>query len=226
MIEVYTAITGNKDNVKTVPAFPGHHYTLWTDEADYVKYLDRGWHQVHKVAKFSKDKRFADRRNARLLKILSCQHYPDSEYTVWMDGSHSPVIPPAKIIEKYLKGTDKLFAMFKHPVRDCIFQEAQTLKGLGLDHPELIDQQMKAYRADGMPAHFGLPATTVIIRKTTHQTREIELMWWEHICKYSSRDQLSLPYVLWKTNSLDKLVYMEGHWQRNNYIRLVRAHNK
>ena len=31
---------------------------------------------------------------------------------------------------------------------------------------------------------------------------KMALMWWEMICRYTSRDQISFPYVKWKMNEL------------------------
>ena len=46
----------------------------------------------------------------------------------------------------------------------------------------------------------GLFELPTFVLKNTPKIKELCLMWWEQICKYSSRDQLSLPYVLHRLN--------------------------
>ena len=37
-------------------------------------------------------------------------------------------------------------------------------------------------------------------------TKELSLTWWEQICRYSSRDQISFPFVLYKMRQMNKEV--------------------
>ena len=56
-------------------------------------------------------------------------------------------------------------------------------------------------KTEGFPQNYGLPENNIIYRK--HNKAEIiSIMndWWYMLEHYSRRDQLSLPYVLWKHN--------------------------
>jgi len=85
-----------------------------------------------------------------------------------------------------------------HPARKCLYKEARVCEELGKDIPGNIRPQALAYREDKMPRNWGLPATGVLIRRHTPQTKELNTAWWRQIEKYSCRDQISLPYVCWK----------------------------
>jgi len=36
------------------------------------------------------------------------------------------------------------------------------------------------------------------ILRNNDVTRKMGMMWWEQICRFSSRDQISFPYILWR----------------------------
>ena len=97
-------------------------------------------------------------------------------------------------------------ALFKHPERSCLYDEANTLieltKGPGGDYDVLdnIYRQLEFYKEEGFPKDFGLFELSASIRKNTPKIQAMNLRWWEIICRFSSRDQISLPFVL---NSLN-----------------------
>lgn len=228
-IVVYTAVAGGKDKILTVnPKFKGVNYILFTDQdISQSEGKSLGWDIVYPIIDFSDDKKFKHRRNAKLLKIKSFEYLEDYQYNIWMDGTHMPKMHPNKIINKYLpKG--KYISTFNHPRRICAYDEGNyIINNLPhLDYPKLIAQQLKYYKQKGMPENLGLPANTVIIRKWSEEIEALENAWWEQICKFSSRDQISLPYVLWSLGLWDIHHYMPGHWERNDFIPRVRPHIK
>lgn len=221
---IYTAIAGDKDNpLKVSPKFSDYKYVIFTDNINNKdRFLELGWDEVRKLDMFSNDKRYAARRHARIVKVLSTQFFPEADHTLWMDGTHMCKAKPSDLLNKYQND----FLSFKHPVRDCLFDEVEAVRGYNLDWPHLLNKQRDYYIKEGMPRHYCLPATTVLLRKNTPEIQKIELMWWNQICKFSSRDQLSLPYVLWKTGHKNKVAYMKGHWQRNEYVPLTKPHKR
>lgn len=62
-----------------------------------------------------------------------------------------------------------------------------------------ILKQIKQYRKEGFPKNFGLYACGIMIRKNTSEIINFMELWYSEICKYSHRDQISFPYILWKT---------------------------
>ncbi len=135
------------------------------------------------------------RRTARQYKILSHQ-YIRAEYSLWTDGNITTKVPIDYLIEKYLKDAD--MATFRHPMRDCIYDEASTCMALNLDDPAVIMEQMERYRAAGYPEHNGLAETLYILRRHTKEIETFNNFWWSEVCRGSKRDQLSFNYVCWK----------------------------
>ena len=87
--------------------------------------------------------------------------------------------------------------VFKHRWNTCIYKEAQDILKEKVDVPELINPQVEYYRANGYPENNGLYELPVLIRKKSDRNNLINLRWWEQICKFSSRDQVSFPVVMW-----------------------------
>ena len=199
---VYTAITNNKDILKE------NQCTL---DADFFAFLDTPQKsETWTIREASSE--FADpRRNAKVQKILSHHYFPDYEYSLWIDGAVELQVPVGTLVEKYLKDAD--IAFFKHPVRNCLYKEAEVCKELKLDDPEIIDKQMKKYRSESFPEEFGLAEATVLLRRHTPKVKEFNELWWKEIKYGSRRDQLSMFYALWKTGL--KYTFFPGQVQND-----------
>jgi len=66
--------------------------------------------------------------NAKIYKILAHQ-YIDEDISVWLDGNLFLKIPEEQLVKEFLGDAD--MAIFKHPDRDCVYDEAEAAKGLG-----------------------------------------------------------------------------------------------
>ena len=97
------------------------------------------------------------------------------------------------MIDKYLNDTD--VAVFKHPERDCIYPEGKVVMDIKFDHPNLVEDQLAFYKDMCYPEHNGLYELPVRLQRNTLLTQRMGWMWWEQICMFSSRDQISFPFV-------------------------------
>lgn len=169
------------------------------ESADYFAFVetelveDTIWTPLP-VSKFSCDYRYANRRNAKVYKVLPHMFVPGYDYYIWIDSTHAVKQDPIEIIETYLKDSD--IALFDHPERNCVYEEAELIKQVNFDYPHLVDEQMEFYISEKYPRKSGLYELPCRIQRNTPQIQALMLTWWELICKYSSRDQLSLPYAL------------------------------
>ncbi len=190
-IAIITSLCGNIDKLHT----PLH---FW--DYDHYAFVDRVWNtniwKQKPILEFSQDDKYSKRRNAKLFKILPELFLPNYDYYIHHDSSHDLKMNPEKIIIEYMQ--DREIAVFKHNQRDCIYQEADKLIEWQYDKPELIKEWCIYLNNIGYPVSNGLYELPAFIKKNTKRMTEMSLMWWEIICKYSSRDQLSLPYCLWK----------------------------
>lgn len=193
-IAIVTALCGNRENL--------NNPTVIHENVDYHAFVDHDfvtptiW-KKHQIFHFANDGRFSNRRNAKIYKVMPQLFLPGYDFYFWVDVSHDVVANPFKVCEEYLSG-DNDIALFKHNQRNCIYDEAKLLKELNYDHHDNIDRQISHYTSRGYPTQNGLYELPVSIRKNTHRVNLLNIKWWEHICRFSSRDQLSMPFCLWE----------------------------
>ena len=172
-----------------IKKFPGVDYHAFIDENVKETYE---W-TVHPVLKFSSDPTYENRRNAKVYKILPFAFLPDYDYYFWVDSTHILDANPVEVIDTHLKDTD--IAVFKHPERDCIYIEGNFVKQIGFDHSNLLEEQLDFYENVCYPYHNGLYELPIRVQRNTNLTQCMGWKWWEQICMFSSRDQISFPFV-------------------------------
>ena len=182
MIYVYSAMFGDYDEVLPPPKDPKVEYLMFSDKKH------DGWKTI--VVPAPKD----PRRYSRFFKINS-HLLPRHDVSIWVDSCLHLSKSLLPLVDS-LKGD---LGLIKHPRDKCVYEHAQRCRTLVLDSTTLIDYQMGRYLTDGMPKNFGLTENCVIIRKNTEQIKLLNEMWYKLYMEYSQRDQLSLPYVLWRT---------------------------
>ena len=134
---------------------------------------------------------------AKLPKFLP-DDFTDCDASCWIDGSiHVRDGRFAELVRRRL--AEHELVLWDHPEdRDCLYQEAEHC----WDWPRYADEplraQVAAYRAEGMPEHFGLWAATCIARLHTPAMRRLGERWLEENHRWSIQDQVSLPYLLWR----------------------------
>lgn len=104
----------------------------------------------------------------------------------------------------------------QHPYRHCAYDEADIVIRAQKDNRDKVQAQVKYYEQEQFPRDFGLWETGIMIRKNNDNIKTTEQEWWKLINTYSYRDQLSLPFVLWKyQQQLDLKLYTMG-WNMMN----------
>ena len=199
---ILTANLGNKD----ILVDPLEKF----DNCDYVAIVDRKYNtniwEQYSYFDFSNIDDFKSRRNAKIYKVLSTLIFPQYEYIFWHDANHQLKYDPQLILDEY---GDFDLLLFNHPHRDCCYKEMELISGR-LDSQSNIFQQHQHYQNQGMPKEFGLYEMTCYLKKNDPIITTFELMWWEQICKFSSRDQCSLTYCLWKLGEQIKIKTFDG----------------
>lgn len=176
---IITANFGGYDDVRPLPA--GLTGILCTDDGDTVD----GW--VSLVLSTNDP-----RRSARHEKIRA--DWAGVEYVLWMDGQFHLASDPGDWVRGML-ANDEL-ALFAHPSRTCAYAEARACVAQGRGDPKAIAEQVERFRSAGLPENYGLFATGIMLWRNTDRISELRALWWEE--ETSRRDQISLPYCLWK----------------------------
>jgi hypothetical protein len=129
---------------------------------------------------------------AKLYKVLPHLHL-DTDISIWMDANIYLRVSKERIVDELLGDAD--IAIFKHPYRESVLDEAKVLKQFGWEKSEVIEKQMEYYLGRNYPLST-LYECGVIIRRHNHKTELLNNIWWSHICTFSHRDQLSFPIAL------------------------------
>lgn len=204
----------------------------WMHKVDYhafvePQYLHIGdlWNR-HEYISFSSDVKYKNRRDAKLYKILPHLVLPEYEYYIWLDSTHILESDPDELIDTYLTKHD--IAVFKHPERDCVYEEGKLVQKIRYDHSNLIQEQLDFYRDMDYPEHNGLYELPVRIQKNTKKTKQLGLMWWEQICMFSSRDQISFPFVCNQLNIKPSIMPGRANTIRGNNLmpQVVNSHHR
>lgn len=190
-IVAYTAIFGKHDNLKEPKVVDENiDYYLITDRPDLYT------SSVYNIVKA--DTPFEDQcRNAKLIKVFPELLFPDYDISIWYDGSRR-VVRSLNIMIEELQDYDMLF--YKHPHRDCLYDEAKICIRIRRDDPSIITEQINKYKEENFPKHYGLYACGILVRRHNLRcVKDLNNMWWKEIVTFSRRDQISFPYVLEKS---------------------------
>jgi hypothetical protein len=208
-VVMYTAITNNYDILKEVnyPS-PDIDYIAFTDNKDLKS---KTWKIIY-LENLVMDSHIKTVKYYKMLPHIFLPHY---QYSIWIDGS-------MKIRQDIQPLLEQLYqyplTVFKHPERNCIYQEMEACRMWNLDNEFTMRKQMDLYRSKGYPKDNGLISSGVLLRQHNHP-HVIKVMedWWEEIFSHSKRDQLSFNFVAWK-NGID---YQTLRWQDLiNYFRI------
>jgi hypothetical protein len=188
---VYTCITGGYDDLQPVASpEPGVAYVCVTDApiAD-----PRGWRVLRLPQSF--DSPVLANRFAKMHPHLL---FPEYRRSIYIDGNVQLKSGVKAFADEALR--EHAMALFAHPFRDCIYAEATECAAIGHDWLWRFARHMRHYRAEGMPQHWGLYECNILVREHADPevVRLMEL-WWDELRQGPWRDQLSLPYLLWKT---------------------------
>ena len=149
--------------------------------------------------------------NAKIHKILTHKYLNDDIF-MWIDGDIKLTADPEELVE--IMG-DNNFLFFKHPTRDCLFDEAKDCIRIGRGDKEDITEQYEDYYE--LPRHAGLIESAVFLRRNNPEANALMEKWWIEICRYSSRDQIS-----WLKVFLNKDYILLDNFLNNKYYGTIR----
>ena len=179
-----------------------HNNNCNYDNCDYLAIDDEhkqfqksGWKNTNSYIPFSSIDKYKERRNCKLYKILNTILYPNYKYIVWHDANVSLIGDPNEIIKQH---ADADIVVGPHRKRRCLYDEINLVNKVKLDTSETLKQQKAYYKLQGVPRKYGLWHCNAMIMKNTTAVKKFQLMWWEQICKFSSRDQISFAYCAYK----------------------------
>ena len=197
---VYTAVFGNYDRVPPVNLEWDCDFICFTDNHTLVS---SGWKIL--VRKLNGE---SPAQANRRYKILTHEYLGDYESSLYVDANIRILLDPNPLFKKYLQ--HGMIAIPKHQDRNCAYEEAQTCIKRGLVNKAVTKRQMGIYAAEGFPKKFSMTENGIIFRKHNEEAVSgLMRSWWEEYCNGGRRDQLSLPYLIWKQR-IDVQEIVEG----------------
>lgn len=155
---------------------------------------------------------FSDQRlNGKIPKMLSHRLFPQAKYSIWVDSKSQFRRDPLGVLEALLWRTNSILAISEHGARSSVYDEAKAVVKKNKAKPDEVEVQLNQYRKDGLPedkrfnGKKALCEASVIVRKHTPLTNLLMCVWFNEVVRFTSRDQLSFPYVLWRLKAFKNI---------------------
>jgi Protein of unknown function (DUF616) len=184
---VYTALFGFSE------PFSDHQYDDTT--VDYICFTDdRTLRSSQWKFVYVENKLLDPHRLAKTFKHLPHIYLAEYERSLYIDNTVQLKVRPSDLFN----GFSDTLVLFRHPLRDCVYDEAAAVISAQYDDPARVSEQMKLYKNLGYPAHNGLSCCTFLLRNHHEQAmREVNVEWHRQVLTYSKRDQLSWNVCAW-----------------------------
>lgn len=216
-IAVYTCITGGYDSLVEP--------LLKFDNIDYYAFVDNKDMKPNKWKIEDIPESQSDGNNIlknRYLKFHPHEFFEkDYDYSIYIDGNIKVMSDLTSLCYSVNEKTG--LSLHRHQFRDCIFNEIEVCKMLKKGNYDKLKAQVTGYEKQGFPRHFGMLECNVIVTDLkSDKSKKILLDWWEEFKKSESyRDQISLPFVLWKNEySIDDVGFLGNNVYGNPKIRI------
>jgi len=212
---VYNVILGDYDDLHNPTVItPGWDYLCFTDDKKLIS-------NIWQIKIIEKDKNISNAKMAKKLAILNHRYVAEYDVTICVPG-YSVISINLDVFLQQEYGLDRQIfdmAILNHPrkknrtVYKVVKNYANLIKG-NITYEKII-KQMNQYRACGLPENSRMfPSGIMIKNKNNIKLEKHCELWWEEVYKYSTMDQLSLAYVLWKYNLIKICTIGFRHFNR------------
>jgi hypothetical protein len=190
----YTCVFDGYDRIfPPVRKDPALDYVVVTDDQDLR--VD-GWQTLVVDPTRFESPRVANRH----YKMLGHRYFDQYAASVYVDGNIRMLGNASEPLSQLIDSNAAL-GLFKHPKRGSVAAEIAACVEHGKTTvSERNREELSDYRLDGFTDQQGLVEATVLLKNHRHLALDRAMsLWWTLFERYESRDQFSLPYVLWKT---------------------------
>lgn len=219
-IAIYTCITGDYDKIEEPLILEkACDYFLFTNNN---KLKSESWN----IREIPKDiiKVEDNAKINRYIKMHPKELFPNYDYAIYIDGNIKLISTISQLINKINSKTG--LAIHRHCQRNCIYEEIKACRAYGKGKYNNMKAQAKRYRKEGFPRNYGMLECNMLISDLNNKNSyTIFHEWWkEYLQSESMRDQIALPYVLWKNNLKVDDVGSLGNNINKNYLIKINAH--
>jgi hypothetical protein len=229
-IYVYSAVTSGYDLIFP-PSIPSRavEFVLFSDAGQKA----RGWSKAPCVRTYD-----STVLTNRFHKFFPQQLFPNAQYSVYIDGNIGIVGDITPLLDEFIVSGAAL-GVFRHRDRMTVAQEVDACLDLDRFNQldlEIYESQVEHMYSEGMPPEQQLTDNGVIFRWHGHAGLASAMEgWWEELNAYTRRDQLSLPYILWRHELPCKIwdwsfrlpnPYFEKYPHKGGLLRNIRSRMK
>jgi hypothetical protein len=227
-IAVITSIYGGYDELKE-QHIKNKDQVDWYCFTDNANCASNGWTIIttpyHKINETDDNKHFKNSiselidQDKKTYNMMSAKYYKIKtheidilkkyDYFIWTDGSLYLRDHFIENVQSLINKGNELIH-FKHSVRTNISDEVEVSIKMKKYASQNILEQQQVYVSDGFKDDVGLFENTAFIRKNDEKRNRLFDEWWLHNIKYSFQDQISYPYVIWKTDTFPDYVIQQN----------------
>ena len=190
---IFTCVLGNYDSVKD-PLYitDKTDYILFTDNVE--KYKDLKIWKVKKMPNNIKGDNTLINRYIKMHPHILLNKY---DYALYIDGNVTILSDMNEVFAKTINKTG--LAIHKHYKRKSVYQEGKYLISINKGNIDNINKTLIRYKEEGFKSNYLLENTILGIDLTNKNSSKILDKWYRELIKCNTlRDQLHLPYILWK----------------------------
>ncbi|GGE63116.1 hypothetical protein [Actibacterium pelagium] len=196
-ITVYSCYFGAHEplNPNAMGDWSGYEKILFTD--DPVHQVDGARTEV--VQDFGLGPAYLSRRP----KLCPHHHIKGADWAIYVDNRASLTVAPQDIVDRinteYGGEAPAGRYLFLHN-KKCAYREMMRCKRRDLITEAQFSELYKVFEAQGFPERWGVFVNTIMIQKMGDaETDGMNEFWWEMFLRYAKRDQITLPFALWRT---------------------------
>lgn len=157
---------------------------------------------------------------SRYYKFFFHQKIKNYYYSVYFDANVQLKNNFSELLNKFIN-SNKEIGLFRHSSRKNIYQEIEA--NLVNGNINYIDKEkiLKFYKKNKYNSFNDLSENCVVLRK--HNSKKLfkaMKCWWRLLRFFIKRDQISLPYVLWKYK-IPKIFFNINFRKKNKYLFIV-----
>ena len=212
-VAVYTCILGGYDSLNE-PLFKSEYCDFYAF-TDFEIDSKSEWKRINPELYRSKAGGLNNIYINRWIKMHPHLLFPNYDFSLYIDGNVVIVSDIIPLLIKMLQ-ENNFISIHQHWSRKLLQTEARAIKAKKKIDMSLLNKQIREYKANGYKDEIPLLEATIILRKHT-DIRCIEVMdnWWSEFNRFVPRDQISLPYVLWKNGIKKENITFMGN---NKYL--------
>lgn len=220
-IAVYTVVFGKYDTIQEPYCHPDNidYYLITDQDVDLKNSL---WKKKD-ISGFENDlKNLSNIEKNRYFKMNPFDVFAEYEYSIYIDGNIQVI---SDLTEYIYRVGNCGFAAHMHSSRDCVYEESKAAVFAKKETQDQMDKHVEHLHKKSFPEHYGMLECNVLVRRKCDACKQLMRDWWREFLTYSKRDQMSIPYVLYKNGvSIEEAGTLGNNVYENPSFRVV-THN-